>query len=137
MPCDMNNVQHKSRTYLAGLVPLLLAACLAAGCGVRRPSDAPIPLTPPAWEEPAPQSADVEALSRWWESFGDDQMTSLIQRGIEWNLDVRTALSRLREARASVSSARASLQPTVDASAAVRANGLTNGDSPTITSRSC
>lgn len=131
----MSNAYRESRTHPAGLV-LLLAACLTAGCGVRQPYVAPLPLTPPAWEEPAPQSADIEALSQWWESFGDDQMTSLIQRGIAWNLDVRAALSRLREARASVSSARASLRPTVDASAAVRASGLTNGDSPTITSRS-
>lgn len=115
---------------------LVVIAALGGGCGVRRPYVAPVPLTPPAWVEPAPQSAELEALSRWWESFGDDQMTSLVRRGIERNLDVRTALSRLREARASVSSARASLQPTVDASAAVRASGLNNGDSPAITSRS-
>lgn len=132
----MNSVQHKSRAYPVGIVPLLLVAFLAAGCGVRRPYVAPIPLTPPAWEEPAPQSADIAALSKWWESFGDDQMTSLIQRGIAWNLDVRTALSRLREARASVASSRSFLKPTVDASVAVRTSGLTNGDSPTITSRS-
>ena len=56
------------------------------------------------------------ALSRWWETFGDAQLTSLVRRGIAGNLDVRTAISRLREARASVPSARASLRPTVDGS---------------------
>lgn len=131
----MSNAPLTSRMLHVALVPLL-AASLAAGCGVRRPYVAPIPVTPPAWEEPVPQSADLDALSRWWESFGDDHMTSLIQRGIEWNLDVRTALSRLREARASVASNRTLLQPTVDASGSVRASGLTNGDQPAITSRS-
>jgi len=59
-----------------------------------------------------------------------------VRRSVEGNLDVRTALSRLREARASVSSARAALRPTVDGSASVRATGLSNGDGPNITSRS-
>jgi NodT family efflux transporter outer membrane factor (OMF) lipoprotein len=120
-----------TRLTLAALI-----ACLVAACGVRRPYVAPTPVAPVAWEEPVPLPADLEALSRWWESFEDPLLTSLVQRGIEGNLDVRTALSRLREARASVASSRAALRPAVDASGSVRASGLSNGDSPSITSRS-
>jgi len=125
-----------SRRRPVCLSSLLVIAALGGGCGVRRPYVAPTPVAPPAWEEPAPQPADLDTLSRWWESFGDALLTSLVRRSVEGNLDVRTALSRLREARASVSSARAALRPTVDASGSVRASGLSNGDSQTINSHS-
>jgi NodT family efflux transporter outer membrane factor (OMF) lipoprotein len=128
MLCAMNNW---TRLGLA-----VSMACTVAACGVRRPYVAPGPVAPVAWEEPAPLPADLAALSRWWESFEDPLLTSLVQRALQGNLDVRTATSRLREARASVSSSRAALRPTVDASGSVRASGLSNGDSPSITSRS-
>jgi NodT family efflux transporter outer membrane factor (OMF) lipoprotein len=110
-----------SRTRRLFLVAL--AGLLGAACSVRRPYEAPSPTLPAAWVEPAPASADADALARWWEAFGDPQLTSLVQRAIAGNLDVRTAMSRLREARASVSSARGALYPGVDASGSTRLNG--------------
>jgi NodT family efflux transporter outer membrane factor (OMF) lipoprotein len=62
-------------------------------------------------------------LSRWWEGFGDEQLTALIRRAVEGNLDVRTAISRVREARATMRSARVSLQPSIDATASARGSG--------------
>jgi NodT family efflux transporter outer membrane factor (OMF) lipoprotein len=113
-------------------VALLTAALSAAGCSVRRHYDAPMPVAPAAWTPPAQAAeippASVEALSAWWEAFGDPLLTSLVRRAVAGNLDVQTALSRLREARASVSTAAASLRPTVDASGSARASG-SGGDS--------
>jgi NodT family efflux transporter outer membrane factor (OMF) lipoprotein len=68
-----------------------------------------------------PQPADAESLSRWWETFGDEQLTALVRRAVTGNLDVRTAISRVREARATMRSTRTQLQPTVDASGSARA----------------
>jgi NodT family efflux transporter outer membrane factor (OMF) lipoprotein len=133
----MNSGRHNpAPSCCTWLILVVLLAGSGAGCGVRRPYVAPTPVTPIAWEQPAPQWADLDALSRWWETFGDAQLTSLVRRGIAGNLDVRTAISRLREARASVPSARASLRPTVDGSGSVRVSGLSNDEGPSITSRS-
>jgi outer membrane protein TolC len=55
-----------------------------------------------------------------------------VGRAVAGNPDVRTALSRLREARASVSSARAPLTPTVDVTGTVRSSGG-GKDVPTTT----
>jgi NodT family efflux transporter outer membrane factor (OMF) lipoprotein len=132
----MNSEQPVRRRILALLMPVVALAAITGGCGVKRQYVAPTPVAPATWEQPAVQPADVESLSRWWESFGDPQLTSLVQRSIERNLDVRRALSRLREARASVSSARAALRPTVDASASGRVTGAANDPGPVSTIRS-
>jgi len=72
------------------------------------------------------ESADAESLSHWWESFGDEQLTALVRRAVEGNLDVRTAMSRVREARATTRSARTQLLPSADASGSARASGTGN-----------
>jgi len=58
-------------------------------------------------ELPAAYHAPVPALfergarpGRWWELFGDEQLDGLIERGLDANLELRTAASRVREARA-------------------------------------
>jgi NodT family efflux transporter outer membrane factor (OMF) lipoprotein len=108
-------------------VSLLIVALVATGCSVRRQYEAPTPVAPAAWTPPAQAaeipSASIDALSAWWDAFGDPFLTSLVRRAVAGNLDVRTALSRVREARASVSTATASLRPAVDASGAGRASG--------------
>lgn len=111
-----------SRCVLAGLVCL---TGIVAGCAVRQPYVAPVANVPPAWESSAPaQSQGGEAaLAAWWGAFSDPHLTSLVSRAVAGNLDVRTALSRVREARASMRAARAPLRPSVDASASARASG--------------
>jgi len=121
---------------------LLLILVVSAGCAVRRPYVAPVPEAPVAWTEATPASpADASpdagaALAAWWETFNDPLLTSLVRRAVEGNLDVRTSLSRLREARASVRSSRSSLRPTVDASGSSRFGGTAGGDGPGSTSQS-
>jgi NodT family efflux transporter outer membrane factor (OMF) lipoprotein len=59
-------------------------------------------------------------IARWWETFNDPVLNSLIRRGIEDNLDLRQAQARIRQARAGRAFARGGLWPTVDTSAAYR-----------------
>jgi NodT family efflux transporter outer membrane factor (OMF) lipoprotein len=86
---------------------------------------APTPSVPAAWDGSAPRPGEggEEALAAWWSAFGDPQLTSFVTRAAAGNLDVRTALSRVREARASMRAARAPLRPSIDASASARASG--------------
>jgi NodT family efflux transporter outer membrane factor (OMF) lipoprotein len=101
----------------------LIAIAAGAGCSVRRSYQAPVPNAPAAWSTPVVQPADAERLSQWWDTFGDEQLTALIRRAVEGNLDVRTAVSRVREARATMRSTRTQLRPLADASGSVRASG--------------
>jgi NodT family efflux transporter outer membrane factor (OMF) lipoprotein len=78
---------------------------------------------PAAWSSSLTYPADVDSLSRWWETFDDDQLTGLVVRAVEGNLDVRTAISRVREARATMRSTSTQLRPSADASGLARASG--------------
>jgi NodT family efflux transporter outer membrane factor (OMF) lipoprotein len=118
----MNDLRHLP------LASLTLVAAAFAGCTVRQPYVAPVAAPPAAWSAPAPAAPSGPDLAAWWEAFGDATLTSLVRRATAGNLDVRTALSRIREARASVRSARAPLRPSVDASGSARVTG-TGGDS--------
>jgi len=134
MRCVMSSVLKRA---LCGLV----AMAAAAGCGVRRPYEAPSSVVPPVWVEPSPApvptaaAASEEELAAWWDAFGDAQLTELVRRATEGNLDVRTSLSRLREARASVVSSRAQRWPAVDGSASARVSGTGSDAGPGGTSQ--
>jgi multidrug efflux system outer membrane protein len=73
-------------------------------------------------------SADP-AVERWWSSFQDPELDSLIERAVHANIDLKIAASRLLEARAARGVARAGLLPSAelsDSSQRVR-GGLTQG----------
>lgn len=107
----------------SALVAILLLG-VSTACSVRQSYRSPSPEIPPARGEAAPVPADAEMLAQWWDAFGDPMLTSLVERAIAGSLDVRTASSRVREARASLVSARSTLMPTADASGSARVAGL-------------
>jgi multidrug efflux system outer membrane protein len=41
-----------------------------------------------------------EDLSKWWQRLGDNTLSALVEQALKNNPDVRSARSRLREARA-------------------------------------
>ncbi|MCX5869883.1 MAG: efflux transporter outer membrane subunit [Deltaproteobacteria bacterium] len=68
----------------------------------------------------APEAAPVQDMAQWWTAFNDPQLTSLVERAMQANLDLRMAESRIRQARAAMGIAGADLGPTVDTSASYR-----------------
>jgi len=68
--------------------------------------------TVPAGGEVA-RPADEAALAHWWTFFNDPVLTSLEERALKSNLDLRTALSSIEQARANRLSASGSLLPSV------------------------
>jgi NodT family efflux transporter outer membrane factor (OMF) lipoprotein len=58
-------------------------------------------------------------LSRWWEVFNDPELSSLIIRSRQNNLDIMTALARVKEARAALGVVSSDLYPSVDADGSV------------------
>ncbi|MDX2017861.1 MAG: efflux transporter outer membrane subunit [Planctomycetota bacterium] len=69
-------------------------------------------------------------VASWWSKLNDTTLNAFVQRGLERNLDVLTAASRVREARAALGIAEAGDFPTLDVSAGYtrsRSSGRTNG----------
>jgi NodT family efflux transporter outer membrane factor (OMF) lipoprotein len=105
-----------SRTLLWAtgvLLGVLLSGCSAA----RRPYVQPVLPAPPAWSRDVGRTASVDpdGLARWWDVFGDPVLSRVLQQIAAGSLDVDTARSRVREARARVVVARSSRMPAVSA----------------------
>jgi NodT family efflux transporter outer membrane factor (OMF) lipoprotein len=95
-----------------------LAAPLLAGCATL-----PKPGAAPALR-PASSFASTASLAapqadwpsdRWWESFGDPQLTALIEEGLATATDLRAAQARFEQAAALVQQTRSRLLPTIAA----------------------
>jgi len=91
-------------------VPVVLFALLvaASACAVGPdyatpdPANQPMPLS--SVDMPDAEAAGVASgrpiVSDWWTTFKDAELDSLVARLVDQNLDVRTAMARVREARA-------------------------------------
>ncbi|MDB5353623.1 MAG: transcriptional regulator, Fis family [Phycisphaerales bacterium] len=103
------------------------AACLGGGCavgpnyeqpGTQMPAEfsAPQPTTQPSATQPSTTQPSAN-IGRWWETFNDPVLDSLIDRAVKSNLDLRVAQSRVRESRFSTDIQRAGLFPVANADA--------------------
>jgi NodT family efflux transporter outer membrane factor (OMF) lipoprotein len=96
---------------------------VAGGCRVGPDYYPQQPSLPQAWVSPttAPSSQPASApapgadLARWWKEFHDPTLTSLIERAAVSNLDYRTSLAVIRQARATRGVVWSALWPTADA----------------------
>ena len=61
------------------------------------------------------EEMDPQTLAAWWTTLNDPELSSLIDRAVSGNLDLKKALARVREARARRGIAKAGLFPTLDA----------------------
>src|SRR5690349_1426378 len=98
----------------------ILVFCFASGCTVgpnyRTPT---MPLLDHfgATTQPVTQHVD---FARWWTTFNDPVLNSLIDRAAADNLDLKIAAARIREARAQRGVASAGYYPTADTNASYR-----------------
>jgi NodT family efflux transporter outer membrane factor (OMF) lipoprotein len=70
---------------------------------------------PSAWVSAPGQKTAAANLVQWWTVFDDPNLTSLINRAVVTNLDLKQAESRIRQARAARRIVSAGLWPTIDA----------------------
>lgn len=94
---------------------LCLSVFILTGCMVGPNFKSPQTSVPPSWVGINGQKTGPADLVRWWTQFNDPNLTSLIDRAMASNLDLKQAESRLRQARAARKVAFAGLWPTVDA----------------------
>ncbi len=96
------------------LATLSLTACVQ-GQNYERPAvDVPNNWTQMAKADTAQFPPDQQPDAEWWRAFGNDELTSLIERALEQNHDVKRAVARVLESRASVMSATAGLYPQIN-----------------------
>ncbi|MFO1431669.1 MAG: efflux transporter outer membrane subunit [Candidatus Competibacteraceae bacterium] len=106
------------------LVCWMVLGWLPLGCTVGPDYQTPATPVPTTWQgltvaATAPTSVPTTTpvqLVEWWKAFHDPTLSSLVNRAITANLDLRQAQARVRQARASLGVAGAGLWPTVDAS---------------------
>lgn len=85
------------------------------GCGVTSPPVDDLKL-PAEWRNAGkfPVASPTQDLSRWWSRFKDPTLNRLIASALQDSPDIKTAVSRVREARANRDSQYSSLFPSLD-----------------------
>ncbi len=108
--------------------PSLLALLLASACTVGPDHQRPMRAVATDWVEPAtPGPVDP----RWWNQFGDAQLTALIDRALKASPDLAEASARLAEARANRDAIVGGRAPGVNATGSATRNRLSeNGQLP-------
>lgn len=97
---------------------LLVAICALSACAAGPNYVAPLPpalSVPAAYSAPA-SAGEVKGVERWWEGFGDAQLTQIVDLALAHNLDIDQAAARLRQAREALVQSRAGLFPSVSGS---------------------
>lgn len=100
---------------IAATAPLL-AAC--AGLGGPGPREADVG-TPDGFTVAGGQTLPAGGLDRWWTLYNDPELSALVEGALAANTDVRAALARLEEARATRASVVRSLSPRGDVTGGV------------------
>ena len=104
------------RTALSAAAVLLVTAC--AGPRPAAPGDAAVQ-PPAAWRTTtppvAPSGTRIDVDADWWRSFGDPALSALVAQALSDNLDIQTAATRIAQAEALSSLARAQRFPNVSA----------------------
>ena len=100
---------------------LMLCLMVMAGCAVGPDFQPPQKQVPDEWAGPAtmPTTAPAKSaerdLAKWWTIFEDPTLTSLVERAVQSNLDMKLAEARIRQARAARRGALSGIGPTVNA----------------------
>ena len=97
--------------YLVGAAALAVSACTVGPNYVRPELPVPVAFVEPQAAVPAGQAIDP---AHWWAAFGDPELDRLVERALVDNPDIRTAASRVRQARYGEIIAGAADRPTVN-----------------------
>jgi NodT family efflux transporter outer membrane factor (OMF) lipoprotein len=103
---------------LPAITALILSGCAAVGPDYARvETDAPKEWHTQLRGGLAPVLPEPETLAHWWRALNDEELSSLENRAVKGNLDLKKARAKIREARARRGISQADLFPTLDASA--------------------
>jgi NodT family efflux transporter outer membrane factor (OMF) lipoprotein len=114
----MKNLHHKSIVLFIFCLYLLTQA----GCMVGpdyKPQD---PNAPAGWVGTKNTASPDAMLLKWWTEFNDPNLTSLVERAMKSNLDIRLAEEKIRQVRAIEGSISAGFWPTADVTGSASRN---------------
>lgn len=109
----------KLRVFLPALIlPLLVLA----GCGITRTYERPNALPTEGTLYRGASTTDTQTIAAipWTAYFPDPQLQSLIRRGIDSNLNLRIAVTRIEAAQATLKQSRAAFLPSLSVTPEVR-----------------
>lgn len=114
-----------SRHLLLRSARCLLPLCLLSSCAVGPNYKTPeTPVSESFANKKQGSYSSEKTISEWWRKFNDSKLTSLVERGLSNNHDLRIAAARVEEARALRRQVRFDFFPTVTSS-----GGYTNSRS--------
>jgi NodT family efflux transporter outer membrane factor (OMF) lipoprotein len=121
---------NRDKIFLAASLGL----CLLGGCAVGPDFAGADPKTPSSWHDISAAHAagdhvttDADPDPKWWLTFNDPILTSLIDRATRGNLDFQIAVIRIAEARATEQSAASAALPTLRGGGSYTRAGLGHG----------
>jgi len=113
-----------TKTWTPGLLvrlPVVLMILVLTGCAAVGPNYVPPETTAPSsWHTElegglTAKEADPQTLANWWATLNDPELSSLIERAVAGNLNLKKAVATVREARARRGVSQTNLFPTLDA----------------------
>ena len=118
----MNLLQ--SAIYIILIISVLPA--FLTGCMVGPDFKRPVMDLPDKYRFSEEKSAEIVNL-RWWELFNDPILQSLVNTALEENKDIRIAIARIEQARASLGFTRADMYPFIDIEAGANKGTFSGG----------
>jgi NodT family efflux transporter outer membrane factor (OMF) lipoprotein len=110
------------------LIALLLGGCTAVGPNYTAPDTTMPESFARAPKDNMPTADTVGDISIWWQRFGDPELTALVERGLQQNLDLEMAIARIDTARARLGQARTASQPNITVNASAAGQQLSTAD---------
>ncbi|HEX2711950.1 MAG TPA: hypothetical protein VHM88_06975, partial [Candidatus Acidoferrales bacterium] len=106
------------------LAVAVFSSAIAAGCAVGPNYKRPQASVPSQWTVTPARGTTAKSIEKdeWWSSFQDTELSSLIERAVKQNLDLKLALERVKEERAARGVVRSGYFPSVDAAVSATRN---------------
>lgn len=118
----MNACKIKFKVF----TPLVLALLFFSGCAVGPDFKEPVVNAPESYRT-LMMPADAITDLKWWELFDDPLLYLLVTAALENNRDIKIALSRIEQARATVGFTRADKYPGLDVEAGAQVGNFSGG----------
>ena len=107
-------------------IVLVVIVAVIASCNIMKPYKPPVITEPDLYRGVSTRDTNTIATLHWKEIFTDTLLQELITMGIRHNLDLKIAMSRIRQASAAYKQSRLALYPSVNADAAATLAGASN-----------
>jgi len=119
------------KSILPTFIACALISILTSGCAHKYTPAYESAPNIPLGQDRANQNGISIALSKWWQSLNDEQLTSYIENAIRNNHDIALSMARIDEARQTLNSFTASARPSGNLGASASAQRVSeNGANP-------